>query len=404
MSTRIATGRRAPFRASLVLALSLCAPAAAAEGYAGDPAIRRALQAAVDDGGIAGAVALVERAGRIASVEAAGRADIAAGTPMRTDMVFAIASMTKPFVAAAVLMLQDEGRLAIDDPLEKYLPEFGRQMVVAEESTDRVVLRRPARPVTLRMLLTHTSGMNTDSPDECIGLTQERKARFYARQPLAFEPGSRWQYSNPGINLLARVVEVAGRTSFERFLQERIFDPLGMNDTTFWPSAAQLRQLATMYESAGGNGGLRPVKIPYLGVLDLASRERPPLPAGGLFSTAADLRKFYGMLLAGGVHDGRRYLSEAAWAEMTHAQTGELKVTARDGAAWGLGVTIVREPLGATARLSPGTFGHSGAYGTVVWCDPHTRSLYLVLMQRVRPGPVAAQVHRQFLEAATGGN
>lgn len=402
MNASNAAVRRLSLWVPLVLVVSLRAATAAAEDYPSDPVVRRAMQAAIDERAVAGVVTLVERAGRIAGVEAVGRADLAADTPMRADTIFAIASMTKPVVAAAVLMLQDEGRLAIDDPLEKFLPAFGRQMIVAEETPDRVVMRRPARPVTLRMLLTHTSGINTDGLDESIGLTQEQKARFYARQPLAFEPGSRWQYSNPGINLLARVIEVVAKVSFERFLQERIFDPLGMNDTTFWPSAEQIRRLATMYAS-GGDGGLRPVKIPYLGVLELASRERPALPAGGLFSTATDLRKFYGMLLAGGARDGRRYLSESAWAEMTRAQTGELKVTAREGAAWGLGVTIVRDPIDATARLSPGTFGHSGAYGTLAWCDPRTQTLYLLLMQRTRPGPVATQLQRRFLEAATAG-
>src|SRR5262245_39060334 len=207
------------------------------------------MQKFVDDSTVSGAVTLVARKGQIASVEAVGYSDLAAKTPMRTDNLFWIASMTKPMTAVAVLMLQDEGKLNVEYPVEKYLPEFKNQWLVSERSSNSITLLRPVRPITLRDLLTHTSGLG-EVPSPRPDATLAELVMAYAAQPLKFAPGSKWEYCNPGINTLGRIVEVVSGQKFEVFLQRRLFGPVGMKDTTFWPSASQARRLAKSYKPA----------------------------------------------------------------------------------------------------------------------------------------------------------
>jgi CubicO group peptidase (beta-lactamase class C family) len=361
------------------------------------------MQKFVDDGVVAGAVTLVARQGDVVSFEAVGYADLAAKKPMRTDNMFWIASMTKPIVATAILMLQDEGRLAVDDPVEKYLPEFGNQMMIAEKTADGLVLKHPARKVTLRDLLTHTSGLQGDLPDVDRDLTLAERSLTYALRPLAFEPGSKWQYSGPGINTLGRIIEVVSHDSFADFLKKRLFQPLGMKDTTFWPSSEQAARIAKSYGPGANDHGLAEIKINIQTQLPLTSHERTPLPAGGLFSTASDLVKFYQMVLNGGSYNGKQYLSAASVILMTSPQTGGLTTGFTEGFAWGLGWGVVRQPTGVTAMLSPGSFGHGGAYGTQGWIDPKTRTIYILLIQRPRllPNGDASEIRRVFQQTAS---
>jgi CubicO group peptidase (beta-lactamase class C family) len=222
----------------------------------------------------------------------------------------------------------------------------------------------------------------------------------YSQQPLQFEPGSKWAYCNSGINTLGRVVEVASGKSFPDFLGSRLFKPLGMKDTTFYPTAAQAARIATSYTVADGRAGLVETNIFHLKG-PLTSRTRTPSAAGGLFSTASDLARFYQMVLNGGESGGRRYVSKAAVEQMTRTQTGGLKTGFVDGMSFGLGWGVVREPQGVTAMLSPGTFGHGGAYGTQGWVDPTRGMILVMLIQRAKLNNAdGSDIRRAFQEAA----
>ena len=197
------------------------------DGSAEFPAVSKAMQEFIDKQEIAGAVTLIANRDKVVHLGTVGQADIAANKPMRADTMFWIASMTKPITATAVLMLQDEGKLSVDDPVSKYLPELA-DMKTADG--------KPAR-LTLRHLLTHTSGMAEATQDESqASQTLADLIPHYAAKPLAFEPGTKWQYCQSGINSLGRIVEVVSGQSFPEFLQKRLFEPLGMKDTTFYPS------------------------------------------------------------------------------------------------------------------------------------------------------------------------
>lgn len=358
-------------------------------------AVPRAMQRFVDDQTIAGAVTLVARRDRVLRVDAVGWADLAARRPLRPDALFWIASMTKPMTAVAVLMLQDEGRLSVDDPVEKHLPEFQGQWLLAESTATRRMLARPTRPVTLRDLLTHTSGLS-DVPAPRWDATLAELVVAYAHEPLRFEPGSRWEYSNAGINTLGRVVEVVAGEPFADFLERRLFRPLGMKDTTFWPTPAQTKRLAKAYRQNAKGAGLEETGIYFLEG-GLSDRRRAPRPAGGLFSTAADVARFYQMMLGDGVWRGRRLLSLRAVAELTRPQTGALKTGFVDGMSFGLGFAVVKAPGGVTAMLSPGTFGHGGAYGTQSWADPWQDLICVLMIQRAGlPNADNSEVRRVF--------
>lgn len=357
------------------------------------------LQPFVENHTIAGAVTLVAHRGKVVSLEAVGFADLATRAPMRTDNLFWIASMTKPITATAVMMLQDEGKLAVEDPVEKYLPEFKGQWMIAEKGKDTLTLKRPRRPITLRDLLTHTSGLaNLDAPRFDCSLAE--LAMAYSQKPLEFAPGSQWKYSNSGINTLGRIIEVVSGKPYAEFLDERLFRPLGMKDTTFWPTERQARCVAKSYAPSADGRGLEETTVFFLKG-PLTSRARTPFPAGGLYSTASDLAKFYQMILNGGVAGNRRFLSEAAVKQMTTTQTGDLKTGFVDGMSFGLGWGVVKEPQGVTAMLSPGTFGHGGAYGTQGWIDPKRQLILVLLIQRAKLNNAdGSEIRRVFQEHA----
>lgn len=363
--------------------------------------IPQRMQEFVDRQVVSGAVTLLAHGSKVLALDAVGYSDLATKRVMRTDDLFWIASMTKPITGTAVLMLQDEGRLAVNDAVEKFLPEFEGQMMLATRTPDTTVLKKPSRRITLRDLLTHTAGLNSDSPNTGRDLTLAERTLAYALQPLAFEPGSRWQYSNPGINTLGRIVEVVSGQSFANFLDARIFKPLGMKDTTFWPTESQARRVAKSYQPGPDNRGLAEVDNFFLRGLPLTARWRTPLPAGGLYSTAADMAKFYQMILGGGQANGRRYLSAQAHHQLTMTQTGELKTGFTEGMSWGFGFQVVKQPQGVTAMLAPGTYGHGGAYGTQSWADPRAGAIYILMIQRARLGNSdGADIRKVFQETA----
>jgi CubicO group peptidase (beta-lactamase class C family) len=346
------------------------------------PVVRESLQKFVASGDIAGGVAVVGRADAVLAHEAVGKADLAADTPMAPDALFRIASMTKPITAIGIMMLADEGRLRITDPVEMHLPEFKKQMLVASRDFDTVTLRKPARPITIKDLLTHTSGLPASYPAGLSDLYTKRNRTLaeavlvMSQRPLEFEPGFKWQYCNPGIDTLGRIIEVVSGQPYEQFLKVRLFDRLGMKDTTFFPNPDQLKRAATLYGKTK-DGPLTPAANP---IIDLKDGAKHPIPAGGLYSTGGDLATLYRMMLHRGAWQGKRLLSEAAVNEMTKVQTGDLPdVGFVPGSAWGLGWCVVKDPQGITAMLSRGTFGHGGAYGTQGWIDP-TQDLFVVLL------------------------
>ncbi len=365
-------------------------------------AIRSRMQTFVDDGEIAGAVTLVGNKDRILSLETVGSRSLAPKAPMPKDAVFKIASMTKPITAMGIMILADEGKLSVDDPVEKYLPEFKGQMLVAGKTADTITLRKPPRPITLRDLLTHTSGLPGSPPPGLSDLYSKRNHTLaegvmaFSQRPLDFEPGSKWSYCNTGIDTLGRVIEVVSGKSYEDFLRERIFEPLGMKDTTFYPTDAQLERLATMYDRKDGK--LVAAGHPLIGVVKGA---KYPIPAGGLLSTADDLAKLYQMTLNHGTLGKTRILSPESLAAMTKVQTGDLQAGFTPGMSWGLGFGVVREPTGVTAMLSPGTYGHGGAFGTQAWIDPEKGVYIVLLIQRVGlPNSDASKMREEFQKAA----
>jgi len=397
-------------RCSLVLALLLplgCASPQVDPPAPGIPGVRTEFQGYVDRHQTAGTVTLVARMGKILSLEAVGWQDIEAGIPMKTDSIFQIASMTKPVTAMGVMMLVEEGKLAIEDPVEKHLPEFRGQPLITKREGSAITLGKPARPITIRDLLTHTSGLRGGPPPGFADLYAKRNRTLaeetiaISQWPLEFEPGSKWAYCNTGIDTLGRIIEVCSGQSYEEFLAERLFRPLGMEDTFFYPTKDNKGRVATLYKK-DKNGIARSENF-----IGDAVGGRYPLPAGGLFSTASDLRKLYQMVLDGGVAGGRRYLSEATLARMTRNQTGDLKAGFTDGVQMGLGWQLVGTPTGVTGMLSPGTFGHGGAFGTQGWIDPQRKMIFILMVQRAGFGNGDASDLRKSLQtiavAAIGG-
>jgi CubicO group peptidase (beta-lactamase class C family) len=235
------------FPFAITLALALPAVLLPIPARAQEPGVAAALRPFVEHGTLAGAVTLVASRDKLLGLETVGYADVAAKAPMRADNLFWIASMSKPITASALMILVDEGKVRLDDPVEKYLPEFKGQMVVAEKTDDRVVLRKPGHPITVRNILSHTSGLPFASAMEQPTLdllTLRDAARSYAMTPLQFEPDTRYQYSNAGINTAGRIIEVVSGMPYEDFMDRRLFRPLGMLDTTFWPRVDLLSRLA----------------------------------------------------------------------------------------------------------------------------------------------------------------
>jgi CubicO group peptidase (beta-lactamase class C family) len=355
--------------------------------------IASALQPFVDSHTLAGAVTLVASKEKILSLEAVGWADIAASRPMKTDALFWIASQSKPVTATALMMLADEGKVNVDDPVEKYLPEFKGQWLAVEQDKEQVLLKKPASSITVKDILSHTSGLPFSSRLERKGDALKidrlslREAVFsYALTPLNFEPGTKYDYSNAGINTAGRIIEVVSGTPYEEFMARRLFKPLGMTDTTLWPSQKQIRRLAKSYKPNADKNGLEETPIDQLSY-PLTDPKRGPSPAGGFFSTATDLSIFCRMILNGGVYRGKRYLSEAAVKQMTSTQTRDLPQ------AYGFGW--------ATDKKPGSSFGHGGAYSTNMQIDPQRQLITIFMVQHAGyPGTDGGRIQPTFTKAA----
>ena len=345
------------------------------------------MQQFVDKGTVSGVVTLVARHGQVAELDAVGFTDLETKQPMRVDNIFQIHSMTKPIVAIAAMMLVEEGKLQIGDPVEKILPEFRGQWVAQSKSAEAMSLRRPSRPITLRDLMTHTSGMSTNPPESikelhgALHMPLADVVLVESQQPLDFDPGSKWQYSNTGIAALARVIEVVSGMPFEKFLDRRIFKPLGMKDTYIFPPKEKHDRMPTAYILKDG----KPVKYTAdplgEGVLKFREGAKYSLPEGGIYSTASDLYILYQMMLNKGQVSGVRILSPESVELMTRVHTGDL-MTSQSGAGWGLGWFVMKDTAGTQSPLSPGTFGHGGRYGTFCFIDPQKDLIGIFMIHR----------------------
>lgn len=344
-----------------------------------------AMQGFVDRGRASGVVTLVGHQGKIVHLGAVGHADLATDRAMTTDTLFAIASMTKPITATAVMMLREEGQIDLVSPIQKHLPAFAYTTLKSGEP--------PKRPLTLKDVMTHTSGLNGNQRFQC---TLAETVDEIATRSLAFEPGAKWQYS-PGMTVSGRVVELVAGKPFEMFLSERIFQPLGMKDTTFYPNADQQTRRATLYQPAEDSNELVPAGNNLVNPRDVAG----PNPSGGLVSSASDLFAFYQMVLNGGTFRRKQILEPESVQMMTTPQAGDVTTGFTPGNTWGLGWCIVQEPQGATEALSKGTFGHGGAFGTQGWVDPSTETIYVLLIQRTKMGNSdASEIRRVFQNTA----
>ncbi|MFN0107198.1 MAG: serine hydrolase domain-containing protein [Bryobacteraceae bacterium] len=341
----------------------------------------------VDAGKAAGIVTLVAHKGEVLALDAVGYTDIETRQPMTPGNIFQLHSMTKPIVALAAMQLAEEGRLSLADPVEKHLPEFRGQMVISVAHPDGgKLMKKPARPITIRDLMTHTSGMMLNPPPgigELHGALHKSLADValvLSQQPLEFEPGAKWQYSNTGIAALARIVEVIGGQTLEVHMAKRIFEPLGMKDTYFFPPKDKWSRMPTAYILRDGK--LVKYTSDPLGEGKMKFRDgaKYSLPEGGLYSTAADLLVLYKAILNDGRHGTFRLLSPAGLRLMRQSHTGDLR-TGTPGAGWGLGWFVMKE-RSAGQPMAVGTFGHGGRYGTFCFLDPTNDLIGIFLIHR----------------------
>jgi CubicO group peptidase (beta-lactamase class C family) len=362
------------------------------------PAVTAAMHDAVATGQVSGAVTIVVTKDKVLHCEAVGLSDIAHRELMQPDTLFWIASMTKPVTAVALLMLQDEGKLNVADLVSKYIPEFDNLKTPSG---------KPAN-LTIAQMMTHTSGLGeADRAAAAQAHTLADLVPLFLYAPMQFEPGSKWRYTQSGINVGSRIVEIVSGMPFDAFVQKRILDPLRMKNTTFYPSRKPAAHMVVAYSKNRSTGKLEPVQpSTTFGV-----EGHPPLGNGGLFSTGPDYARFCQMLLGGGWFEGKRYLSADSMQLLTTVQTGDLPTgffqspeygSHGTNYGWGIGTCILRAPhAGVAAMLSPGTFGHGGAWGTQAWIDPVRGVAYILMIQRSDfPNSDASDVRRAFQKAA----
>jgi CubicO group peptidase (beta-lactamase class C family) len=365
--------------------------------------ITQMLQRHISAGELAGAVTAVARKGRLAHLHAQGVMDLESRQPMTPASMFRIASMTKPVIGAAIMMLVEEGRLRLADPVSRYIPEFrgmkvgvphagsGRAAGEGDVQFDRVPAQRE---ITVKDLLTHVSGLGSgpmgDSDIARIARKDGEKLADYiprlGKTTLEFQPGSRWTYSpGAGFETLGRVIEIASDTPLDRFLRTRIFDPLGAHDITFWPTDGQWPRVATVY--AHGPTGLSRSVMRN----DTMSRNVYFRGSGGLYSTAEDYARFGMMLANGGELNGRRLLSRKSVEMMSAVHVPDTLPGRPPGEGFGLSVRVVTNHAARGTMLSDGTYGWSGAQGTLFFVDPKEQLVGVLMVQTSD-----AEVRREF--------
>ncbi|MFI1731534.1 serine hydrolase domain-containing protein [Streptomyces acidicola] len=358
----------------------------------------------VDDGRLPGYLVSVARHGRVAHLTTYGHRDRAAGLPVETDTIWRIYSMTKPVTSVAALILVEEGRLALDDPVSRYIPAFAEPRVYESGSGSETVTRPAQQPVLVRHLMTHTSGLTfgfyhshpVDALYRDAGLENSvpsgadlaRTCDVYASLPLQFEPGTQWNYSVAS-NVLGRVIEVVSDQPLDEFFTERLFGPLGMTDAGFRVTPEQAARLSELYGETD-DGGITPIPG-----LPLHGRPRFLSGSGGMAATAHDYHRFMEFLRRRGELDGTRLLSPESIGTMTTNHlpgnadlrsfgSAPHRLPGNAGVGFGLGVSVVIDPEATETPSSRGTFGWSGVATTTFWVDP-ARDLTVQFMTQVRP-------------------
>ena len=390
------------FESSLAFAQTTAAPGINQEIVGKIP---ERMKHAVDEKTVAGVVTLIAHGNDVVEFDAEGMADIEANRSMRKDTIFQVMSMTKPVTAIGILMLAEEGKLALRDPVEQYLPEFKNLKVATNTGPDAARLSEPEHAITIRDLLTHTAGM-TDAAPAAIGDYQhalnvplDEVVRQLAKERLLFQPGTAWSYSSAGIEILGRIIEVCSGQKYEDFIAGRILRPLGMKDSFFFPPADKVDRIAMVYVSQDGKLVRAPATI--LGGDPAKHRAGSvfPAPGWGLYSTAEDLLHLYRMMLNGGVYEGHRYLSPFSVHLMAEPHTSGIHpVGWMRGADYGLAWEVVTDPMGELAGHTIGTYGHGGAFGTQGWIDPNNQLISIMLIQRADGG--TETMTRVFLNMA----
>ncbi len=351
----------------------------------------------IDAGDVAGVVTLAARRGRIAHFEAQGSMNLESKTPMAKDAMFRLASMSKPIAGAAVLVLIEEGKIRLNDPVSRFIPEFKSMKVAvprqgargaapaAAAATPAVApaydVVSAAREITIRDLMTHTSGLISGGLGASAAPRREPNdtlASYIPKLgavPLDFQPGTLWRYSGQaGFDVLSRIVEIVSGQTFDVFLKQRLFDPLGMKDTTFVLADSQPR-VPVLYQR-GPNGLQATPRITNRTYFS---------GAGGLVSTAEDYLQFAQMMLNRGEMNGRRYLSPRTIALMTTNHTGDMVNgqfgRPEKGMGFGLSVQVVQDPAAADLRVSKGSYGWAGGTGVSFWIEPEEEMVSIFMIQ-----------------------
>jgi CubicO group peptidase (beta-lactamase class C family) len=373
--------------------------------------LHQGMQGFIDRKEAGGIVTLIARDGKIVDLHASGFQDVESKTPMKPNSIFRIASMSKPITSVAIMMLYEEGKLFLSDPVSKFIPAFKGLQVIETGAAAPVAARRN---ITVRDLLTHRSGITygflnggavgggyrkngvTDGLTTTT-MTLEEGINKLAAEPLVAHPGAAFNYSL-STDVLGRIVEVASGQPFNAFLSDRIFKPLKMVDTDFVVPDAKWPRMTTVY-SPDKEAGIRPMKDPESfgnTVMSPIAYYKAPKTyysgGAGLASTASDYARFAQMLLNGGVLDGARLLSPKTIEMMTLNHTADLTPPLQllgPGANFGLGFRVVTDLASTLTLGSQGTYGWSGIYGTNFWVDPKERLVAIVMVQRYPGSPVA---------------
>jgi CubicO group peptidase (beta-lactamase class C family) len=348
------------------------------------------VQRRIAAGDLAGAVTIVARRGKVAHLSAQGVMDLDSKQPMTPASMFRIASMTKPVIGVAVMMLVEEGKLHLNDPVARYIPQFANMKVaVARPATGGSegpsFYTVPAqRAITIKDLLTHTSGLGSgpmgDSEIARVARKAGEKLSDYIPRlggtVLEFQPGSRWTYSpGAGFETLGRVIEIASGVPLDQFFQTRIFDPLGMRDITFWPTDAQMPRVASVYQRTPA--GLTKSTMPN----DTLSRNVYFRGSGGLYSSAEGYVPLGIMLANGGESNGKRLLSRKSVEMLSAVHIPDTLPGRPNGEGYGLSVRVVTNHAARNTLLSDGTYGWSGAQGTHFFVDPKEQLVGILMVQ-----------------------
>jgi CubicO group peptidase (beta-lactamase class C family) len=387
--------------------------------------LHASMKAFVDRNEVGGIVTLVSREGKTVDFHAVGFQDVEKKTPMKADSIFRIASMTKPVTSVAIMMLYEEGKLFLTDPVTRFIPTFKGVMVM--EGTGAEAKPVPARrTITIRDLLAHKSGITygfinggavgnsyrkngvTDGLTSTT-TTLEENINKLAAEPLVAHPGTAFNYSL-STDVLSRVVEVASGQPFNVFVKERILKPLKMNDTDFIVPEAKWSRFTTVY-SPDGKGGIRPMNDPeafgntHMSPWALYKEGRTYFSGGaGLASTAGDYARFANMLLNGGVLDGVRLLGPKTIELMTRSHTSDLTPPLQllgPGSNFGLGFRVVTDLAQTQTLGSDGLYGWSGIYGTNFWVDPKEKLVAVMMVQKYPGATVSTTFQPMVYQALT---